>query len=77
MQKMRGRGGCRSVEAGDKFSQRALPIPTNVNSGDIRSTILRLTGQLVNDDWAAVAFHSLSIIAIIEARLSISGLTDV
>ena len=77
MQKMCGRGGCRSVEAGDKISERALTILANVNSGDMRSTILRLAGQLVNDDWAAVAFGSLSSVAIIEACLSISELTDV
>lgn len=77
MQKMRGRGGCRSVEAGDKISERAFPILTNVNNGDIRSTILRLTGQLVNDDCVAVAFHSLSPTVIIDACLSISRLTDV
>ena len=76
MQKMCGRGGCRSVEAGNEISERALTILTNSNSGDIKSTILRLAGQLVNDDWAAVAFGSLSSIAIIEACLSISELTD-
>ena len=73
MQKMRGRGGCRSVEAGDKISERALPILTNVNSGDIRSTIPRLAGRPVN----VTGLLLLSPIATIEACLSISELTDV